>query len=84
MAKTNTAVIYRSILGTTEQYAKWLAEDINADIFKFKEIDKSRIGEYKKYVIASGSYLAGLRSLNFSKNFGLKSATKVLLSLPSQ
>ena len=27
------AVIYKSIYGTTEQYAKWIAEELNASLF---------------------------------------------------
>jgi hypothetical protein len=49
-----TAVIYHSFFHTTEQYAKWIAEDIGADVMTMR---KARdLAGYDRLVIMSGTY----------------------------
>ena len=35
-----TAILYRSFWGTTKQYAEWLHEEIESDIFKHNKVKK--------------------------------------------
>lgn len=40
-----TAIVYFSKTGFTEKYARWIAEEIGADLIKFKECNKKRTAE---------------------------------------
>jgi menaquinone-dependent protoporphyrinogen IX oxidase len=57
-----TAVIYRSILGTTRKYAQWLHESLESDLFRPHQISKNRLREYDLIILCSGTY-AGWISL---------------------
>jgi menaquinone-dependent protoporphyrinogen IX oxidase len=47
------AVIYKSKYGTTRQYAEWLAEELDADLFSYKEFPKSN---YDLIIYGGGLY----------------------------
>jgi menaquinone-dependent protoporphyrinogen IX oxidase len=48
-----TAVIYKSKYGTTQQYAEWIAEELDADLFSYKEFPKS---DYDLIIYGGGLY----------------------------
>jgi menaquinone-dependent protoporphyrinogen IX oxidase len=51
-----TAIIYRSFLGSTRKYAEWLHESIVSDLFKPRQINKSKLQEYDLVILCSGTY----------------------------
>ena len=51
-----TAIIYKTLLGTTKQYAEWLKEEIKTDVFKFNEASKDKLKEYDLIIVGSGIY----------------------------
>ncbi|MFX0202984.1 MAG: flavodoxin family protein [Candidatus Hodarchaeota archaeon] len=51
-----TAIIYRSFLGTTRKYAEWLHESVESDLFKPRQINKSKLQEYDLVILCSGTY----------------------------
>jgi menaquinone-dependent protoporphyrinogen IX oxidase len=63
-----TAIVYRTILGNTEQYAKWLAEEIDADLYLINKIEKKDLKEYDIVVVSSGIYIGWMPLVNFLKN----------------
>lgn len=62
---SNTVVLYRSILGSTEQYAKWLSEDVHADIYRFADINSDKLEQYKNIIVSSGTYVGWMPLVNF-------------------
>ena len=62
------AVVYKSKYGSTEKYAKWIAEDICADIFKVSEIKADKLKEYDTIVYCGGLYAGGMLGFSFIKN----------------
>ena len=56
-----TAIIYTSKTGFTERYAKWLAESLEGDLFKLKEVQKKDAGFFAGYdaIIYAGWCMAG-------------------------
>ena len=48
-------VIYKTKYGSTEQYAKWIAEELNADIYPVAEVTRDTLSAYD--VIIFGGYL---------------------------
>lgn len=66
-----TAVIYQSHYGTTEQYAKWISQELEADIFQSKKTTLEEIKKYNTLIFGGGLYASSiLGSKLLSKNFG--------------
>lgn len=73
------AVVYKSKYGSTEKYAKWIAEDVCADIFKAGEIKIDKLKEYDTIVYCGGLYAGGLLGFSFIKNNYHKISVKKLI-----
>lgn len=58
-----TAVIYRSHYGSTEKYAKWLAEDLGADLLKADAVKPADFSRYDTVVYGGGLYAGGVNGL---------------------
>lgn len=50
------AVIFKSLLGTTEQYARKLGERISGDVYRWYIVNKHGLAQYELIVICSGPY----------------------------
>jgi len=61
------AVVYKSKYGTTEKYAKWIAEEVCADIFKVNETDIKKLTEYNTIVYCGSLYAGGMLGFSFIK-----------------
>lgn len=59
-----TVVVYKSKYGSTEKYAKWIAEDGDADLFKANEVKVDQLMSYETIIYCGGLYAGGL--LGFS------------------
>jgi len=70
----STIVIYKSKYGSTEQYARWIAEDLNCEVFDAKLVSAEKLKDYDTIVYGGGLYaevIAGVSLL--TKNIaGLK------------
>lgn len=74
------AVIYKSKYGSTEKYAKWIAEDANADIFKVGEIKAINLKQYDIIVYCGGLYAGGILGFSFIKrNYETLSGKKLIV-----
>lgn len=73
------AVVYKSKYGSTEKYAKWIAEDTYADIFKASKIKVDKLKEYDTIVYCGGLYAGGILGFSFIKNNYLKFCDKKLI-----
>ena len=56
----NIAVIYKSKYGTTKQYAKWIAEELNAPIFEAPSVKPAQLTDYDVVVYGGGLYAGGI------------------------
>ena len=53
-----TAIIYRSFLGTTRQYAEWLHQSIDSsDLYKPWQVRNKKLTAYDLVIICSGTYI---------------------------
>ena len=68
MSKMKTVVIYRSIFHGTEMYAKWLAEDLGADIKKFGLFSRPDFKNYDRVIVMSAMYAGWLPAAGFIKS----------------
>lgn len=73
------AVVYKSKYGSTEKYAKWISEDICADVFKVNEIKADQLKEYDTIVYCGGLYIGGILGFSFIKKNYLKFRDKKLI-----
>lgn len=74
-----TVVVFKSKYGSTEKYAKWIAEDVSSDIFKVSEITISKLKEYDTIVYCGGLYVGGILGFNYIKKNYFKLHDKKLI-----
>jgi len=60
-------VVYRSVLGTTKQYAKWLGEALQAEVATFNHIHDEELIYYDVVIITSGTYAGKMPLVGFLK-----------------
>ena len=58
-----TAVAYTSKYGSTKQYAQWLAEEIDADLYDMRRTSVERLDEYDIVIYGGGIYASGILGL---------------------
>ncbi len=64
-----TAVIYHSFFHTTEQYAKWIAEEIGAETIPMRKA--KNLSGFDRLIIMSGTYAGWMPLAGFlRKNWG--------------
>lgn len=62
-----TIVIYQSKTGFTANYAKWIADELNADLRTLKDLDKQTLRDYDCIIFGGGLYAVGVNGLNSIK-----------------
>lgn len=73
-------VIYESKYGCTRKYAKWISEDLNADLYEKKDFDLNNLNNYKTVVYGGGLYAGGVSGASLiSKNFDKLENKNVIL-----
>ncbi|WP_099203724.1 flavodoxin domain-containing protein [Scatolibacter rhodanostii] len=59
------AVIYKSKYGATGRYARWLAEELGAELFEKSQVPASALGEFDLILYGGGVYAGELRGVKF-------------------
>ena len=57
------AVIYKSKYGATKQYAVWIAESLEANIFEATDVSPSLLMEYDVIIFGGGLYANGINGV---------------------
>lgn len=52
-----TVIYYRSFFHGTEMYAKWLAEELNADLYTYGWFNKANFEGYDRVIAMSAAYM---------------------------
>jgi len=64
------AVVYQSKYGSTEKYAKWIAETLNCDLFNRIAVKADELRPYDTIIYGGGLYAGGVSGIDFIvKNF---------------
>ena len=58
-----TIVIYKSKTGFTKKYAKWIAEDLTADIFEVSKVTINKLIEYDTIIYGGSLYAVGINGV---------------------
>lgn len=66
----NIAVIYKSNYGFTENYARWLAEDLGADLLTANQAKATDLQTYDTIIYGGGLYAGSVSGISFiTKNY---------------
>ena len=66
----NTAVIYKTKYGFTETYARWIAEDLGADLLVAEKVKTADLQNYSIIIYGGGLYAGGVSGITtLTKNF---------------
>lgn len=67
-----TIVLYKSKYGSTEKYAKWIADDLKADLYDSANIKLKDLMSYDTIVYGGGLYASGINGISLIKrNFDM-------------
>ena len=58
-------ILYKTKYGSTEQNAKWIAEEVKADIFDVESFDINRLDSYDTIIIGSPTYMGNIQMKDF-------------------
>ena len=73
-------VLYRTKYGSTELYAKWIAEEVKADLVKIEDFDTARFDQYSTIIIGSPTYMGKIQIKDFlEKNWDALKTKSVFL-----
>lgn len=61
---SDIAVIYKSSYGSTEIYAKWLAEDLGADLLQTDRVKPADLQRYQTIIYGGGLYAGGVNGIS--------------------
>lgn len=68
----NTVVLYKSKYGSTKKYAKWISDELKADLYDSSNIKLKDILNYDVIVYGGGLYASGINGISFiRKNFNI-------------
>jgi len=59
------AIFYKTHLGSTRNYCKWLQEKFDADLFLFRQLKKAKFTNYDTIIISSGTYKGKMPLVKF-------------------
>jgi menaquinone-dependent protoporphyrinogen IX oxidase len=77
---SNTIVIYKSKYGSAKQYAKWLAEELDADIAECSPQAFANIEKYDTVIYGGSLYAVGILGFAlFKENFYKITADKIVV-----
>jgi len=75
-----TAVIYASRYGSTEKYAKWIAEELGADLLPAGDVSPADLDGYGVIVYGGGLYAGRVNGISLlTKNLGRVGDKKLFL-----
>ncbi|VVB75069.1 Flavodoxin domain protein [Candidatus Tiddalikarchaeum anstoanum] len=78
MAKT--LIVYKSFLGSTRKYAKWLTDELKSDIVDMWSVRLEKLKEYDTIIVMSGTYANWMPLTGFlTKNWPTIQDKKVIV-----
>lgn len=73
-----TAVVYKSMTGFTEVYARWISKELGADLLKADDVRIEDLQDYDVLVYGGGLYAAGIGGVRLiTKNIDVLKGKKI-------
>lgn len=67
---TKTVVVFQSKYGSTQKYAKWIAEELSCHMFERKNVKLTDLEPYNTIIYGGGLYAGSVAGINLiTKNF---------------
>jgi len=63
-----TIVVYKSISGFTKKYLKWIAEELEADLFRIEKIDIDILLKYDIIIYGGSLHAVGISGVSIIKD----------------
>lgn len=77
---SKTVVIYESIYGSTEKYAKWISEELKCDLFSSKDITIDKLKDYDTIIYGGGLYAGSISGIKLiTKNYKTIKDKKIVI-----
>jgi menaquinone-dependent protoporphyrinogen IX oxidase len=64
----NTLVVYQTVSGFTEKYARWIAEDLSADLRPRKDVDLALMQRYDLVVYGAPLHAVGIAGVDLIRD----------------
>lgn len=64
-----SAVIYKSLYGSSKIYAEWIAEELGAELFLSDNITEKQISNFSIIIFCGGIYAGGIACMNKIKKY---------------
>ena len=76
----NVVVIYRSKTGFTKNYANWLAEELQCDVFEAGKIKVPDLSRYETIIYGGGMYHIGINGIKLiTRNFDMLKSKNIIV-----
>ena len=73
-------IIYSSPYGTTKEYAEWIAEALNGDIYSINNLNHSILKNYDIIIFGSGLYAGKIKGIDIIlKNYETLKNKKLII-----
>ncbi|WP_066501345.1 flavodoxin domain-containing protein [Abyssisolibacter fermentans] len=73
-------VIYKTKYGSSKQYAEWIAEEVNADLYKCSDVSIEDLQKYKTIVYGGSLYACGILGVKLlTNNFEMLKDKKIIV-----
>ncbi|ULQ58546.1 flavodoxin domain-containing protein [Brucepastera parasyntrophica] len=74
------AILYKSKYGSTRQYAEWIAEETQGDLFVLPKVTAAQLADYETLIIGGGLYAGQVSGISFlKKNFEALKTKKLIV-----
>jgi len=74
------AIVYKTISGFTEQYAKWIAEATGGDLYRLGSVAVRKLKEYDVLIFGGSLHMTGIAGTGFvRKNLKLFEGKKIIV-----
>lgn len=74
------AVVYKSKYGSTERYARWIVEELNADLYEHSQADLKKLLEYSTIIYGGGLYAGGIAGVSLiTRNYNILKNKKIIV-----
>ncbi len=78
MAKT--AIVYKTIHGSTKKYALWLSKDLKCKVFEMDSVKPADLKRFSEFIVMSGTYGSRMPLTGFlKKNWDLLKDKKITI-----
>lgn len=77
--QSKTAIVYKTVYGSTKRYAEWLSKDLKSPLFEMDNVNVDDLKSFNRIIVMSGTYAGGMPLTGFLKRNWTVLASKKLV-----